>query len=148
MSRHAARTVLAALGAAAAILIVVELSLGAIDFGRTAIPDPCTTKPDIREGGIGGAIDSAVQRFALSGLNGAACELDTTSEELVLSFVPAAGGEPVRWDRATIERALRSGLERAARDTAGGGFLGDVLASVLRRALADPIAWLSGRLAD
>jgi hypothetical protein len=145
---RAARFVLGGLGAAAAILLVVELSLGAIHFGRPTIPDPCTAKPDVREGGIGGAIDSAVQRFALSGLNGAACELNTTSEELVLSFVPSSGEKPVRWDRETIERALRSGFERAARDTVGGGFLGDVLAAVLRRAVADPIAWLLGQVAS
>jgi hypothetical protein len=145
--RRAAIFVLGGLGAAAAILIVLELSLGAIHFGRPTIPDPCTAKPDVHQGGIGGAIDSAVQRFALSGLNGAACELNTTSEELVLSFVPAAGEKPVRWDKETIQRALRSGFERAARDTGGGGFLGDVLATVLGRAVADPIAWLLGEAA-
>jgi hypothetical protein len=144
VSRRAATFVLGAVGAAAAILIVIELALGAIHFGQPTIPDPCTAKPEVHEGGIGGAIDSAVQRFALSGLNGAACELNTTSEELVLSFVPAARGKPVKWDKETIQRALRSGFERAARDTAGGGLLGDVLATVLREALADPIAWLLG----
>jgi hypothetical protein len=145
MSRRWAVRTLGALGAAAAILIVVELSLGAINFGKPTIPDPCTAKPDVHEGGIFGAVDAAVQRFALSGLNGAACELGTTSEELVLSFVPQAG-KPIEWDKETIQRALRSGFERAARDTAGGGFLGDVLSRVLRYALADPIAWLLGEL--
>lgn len=145
MSRGLAVRVLAGLGAAAAILIVVELSLGAINFGRPSIPDPCTAKPNVREGGIGGAIDSAVQRFALSGLNGAACELHTTAEELVLSFVPEAG-KPVKWDKETIQRALRSGFERAAHDTAGGGFFGDVLGAILRRVVADPLAYLLGEL--
>jgi hypothetical protein len=146
MSRRTAVRVLAALGAAAAILIVVELSLGALHFGQPSVPDPCNTKPTVSEGGIGGAIDSAVQRFALSGLNGAACELNTTAEELVLSFVPEAG-KPVKWNKQTIDRALRAGFERAARDTAGNGIFGDVLAALLRRIVADPLGWLLGQLA-
>ena len=51
-------------------------------FGHTKLADPCTAKPAF----AGGGIDGAVQRFALSGLNGAACSLHTTREELVLSF--------------------------------------------------------------
>ena len=78
---------LAVLLGAAVALIVVELSLGAIRFGKPKLADPCTSKPAFK----GGGIDGEVQRFALSGLNGAACRLHTTREELVLSFVPAAG---------------------------------------------------------
>jgi len=87
------------LGAAVALL-VVEMALGAFHFGQPKLADPCTSKPAFS----GGGIDGEIQRFALSGLNGAACKLDTTREELVLSFVPAAGTKRVRWDRKTIEK--------------------------------------------
>ena len=143
--RISARAVLAVLGVAAVALIVIELSLGALSFGETKLADPCTSKPQISEGGIGGAIDGAVQRFALSTLNGAACELGTTREELVLSFVPSAGTTKVKWDKATIEKALRSGMRRAARDVAGSGFLGSLLAFVLDNALARPLAFFLGQ---
>ncbi|HZR92380.1 MAG TPA: hypothetical protein VFA44_08240 [Gaiellaceae bacterium] len=120
--------------------------MGALGFGGAHLADPCTAKPQVSEQGIGGAIDSAVQRFALAGLDGAACSLHTTREELVLSFVPAAGKKQVRWDRATIERALRSGMRRAAHSVAGG-IVGDALAFVLDQAIARPIAFFLGEVA-
>lgn len=134
------RRAIAALLAAAACLIAVELGLGAVGFGKPKLADPCTSTPTFE----GGGIDGAVQRFGLSGLNGAACSLHTSREELVLSFVPSAGTKGVRWDRPTIERALRDGLDRAAHDTAGNGILGDALAFVLRQAVARPVEWYLG----
>src|SRR6185295_15081539 len=102
----AVRRIAVVLGLAVALL-VVEVSLGAFHFGKPRLADPCTSKPAFS----GGGIDGEVQRFALSGLNGAACKLHTTREELVLSFVPAAGTKRVRWDRKTIEDALRAGFD-------------------------------------
>ncbi len=142
------RRLLALLVCAALVLIAVELGMGAIGFGEHSLADPCTAKPKVSESGIGGAIDAAVQRFALSGLNGAACSLHTSREELVLSFVPTVGAKQVRWDRATIERALRAGFRRAAHDVAGGGILGNALAFVLDNALARPLAFLLGEAAS
>jgi hypothetical protein len=137
----------AVLAAAAVALIAVELGMGAIGFGAARLADPCTSKPHLSEGGIFGSIDAAVQRFALSGLNGAACSLHTTREELVLSFTPALGTKKVRWSRSTIETALRSGMRRAAHDTAGGIF-GDALSFVLDNAIARPIAFFLGELSS
>jgi hypothetical protein len=131
---------LLALGLAAVALIVVELSLGALSAGETHLADPCTSKPAFE----GGGVDGAVQRFALEGLNGAACELHTTREELVLSFVPAAGVDSVRWNRATIERALRAGFDRAAEDVAGDGLAGRLLEEALDRLVAPSLAWFLG----
>jgi hypothetical protein len=138
--------VLLTLGAAAVVLIAVELGMGAIGFGEAHLADPCRTKPHLSEGGILGSVDAAVQRFVLSGLNGAACSLHTSREELVLSFAPALGTTTVRWDKATIRKALQAGFERAAQDVAGGGIVGDVLGFVLREAVADPLAFLLGQL--
>ena len=131
------RRPLALLGllAAAVALLVVELSLGAIDFGKAQLADPCTSRPAF----AGGGLDGAVQRFALSGLNGAACRLHTTREELVLSFVPAAGTKRVRWDRATIDRALRAGLDEALEDTERSGVAGYVIGQVLEVVIEAPI---------
>ncbi len=134
------RRLLPCLLAAAVVLLAVELGLGALRLGETHLADPCTAPPAFP----GGGVDRAVQRFGLAALNGAACELATTREELVLSFVPAAGTEEARWDRKTIERALRPALERAARDTAGEGVAGDVLSFLLRVAVARPIEFFLG----
>jgi hypothetical protein len=126
---------LAVLLGLAAALLVVELGLGAIHFGKPRLADPCTSKPAFE----GGGLDGEVQRFALSGLNGAACKLHTTREELVLSFVPAAGTKRVRWDRQTIEDALRSGFDRAFEDTEQRGIAGFVIGHVLEVVLGAPL---------
>ena len=133
--------VLLALLAAVGVFIVTELALGALSFGETRIADPCTTEAKFE----GGGVDGAIQRFALSAISGAACELDTSREELVLSFVPSANASDVRWDKETINRALRSGVERATEDTAGEGLLGSLLADLLEEILADPLAWILGQ---
>ena len=146
MTRHTANVVLASLLACVVALIAVELSLGAFDFGDAKIADPCRAKPHVSEGGIFGSIDAAVQRFGLSALNGAACSLHTSREELVLSFVPSAETKKIKWTKATIGEALRSGMRQAAHDVAGG-VLGDVLAFVLDNAIARPIAFFLGEVA-
>ncbi len=128
---------LAPLGAAAVVLVGVELALGALSFGQPRLADPCTTRP----GPAGGGIDGAVQRFARSTLDGAACQLHTTREELVLSFVPAAGTPRIRWSRQTIDRALRAGLAQAAHNLAGNGLAGTVLAFTLTRVFAPSVEW-------
>ena len=102
--------VLAALLVAVGVLIVAELAAGALDFGETRIADACTTEANFE----GGGIDGAIQRFALSAISGAACELDTSREELVLSFVPSANA---------TRRALGQGDDqpRPARGGRAGG---------------------------
>lgn len=123
------------LAAAAATLLVVELSLGAIGFGKPHLADPCTSKAAFE----GAGLDGEVQRFALSGLNGAACKLHTTREELVLSFVPAAGTKRVRWDRQTIEDALRFGFDRAFDDLEARGPVGLVVGNILEIVVGAPL---------
>lgn len=124
MTRRRAGLALAALVAGAAVLIAVELDLGAVDYGRSVTKDACTARSDF----AGSGIDGAIQRTVLSGLYGAACELGTTREELVLSFAPAAGTRAVRWDSQTIERALRAGMLQALDDSS----LPEPVESVLR----------------
>ena len=135
------RPVLRVLALVAITLVVAEVALGGISYGSTRLADPCTSKPAFH----GGGIDGAVQRFALSGLAGAACSLGTSREELVLSFSPSTGSGKVRWDRATIDKALSAGLYRASHDAAGGGFMGAALGFVLRELVSNPVDWLLGQ---
>jgi hypothetical protein len=121
--------------AAAGALLVIELSLGAVGFGKPQLADPCTSKPGFE----GGGLDGEVQRFALSALNGAACKLHTTREELVLSFVPAAGTKRVRWDRETIEAALRFDFDRAFHDLEARGPVGLVVGHILEIVVGAPL---------
>lgn len=137
MSARAAKGVIAALAAGALVLIVLELALGATSYGRPHLADPCTAGP----GPAAGGAEGQVQRFARATLDGAACELHTTREQLVLSFVPGLQTQRIRWDRQTIDRALKAGVVRAAHATAGNGVAGNLLALALRNLFAPSVGW-------
>ena len=87
--------------------------VGGADTGEFVAEDPCTAEPDQFPGG---GLDAAVQRIALSALNGAACDLGTTRERLVLSLDPNSSFDDVTWDRDTMEEALRNDSHRAIDD--------------------------------
>ena len=118
--------VVVALLLAGVALIAVELGLGALSEPTPKIADPC--RP--REGRTGG-FDATVQRIVLDGLDGAACRLHTSREELVLSV---GGGSlaPRHWDEHTIEVALRAGMLRAVDEAEQRGDVPGFLAPALR----------------
>lgn len=137
MSRRAAIAVLVALALGAVALLGVELANGAADAGALAVADPC----EPRQAFHGQGLDATVQRIVLDGLDGAACELGTTREQLVLSLGPGSDGGT--WDDATIERAVRAGLLEAIDDAERRGSLGALVALALREIVGRaPIGWL------
>jgi hypothetical protein len=121
-----------------AALVGVELGKGALSAPPPKIADPCLPR-DGRAGGI----DATLQRIVLDGLDGAACRLHTTREELVLSIGGGGVGVTRRWDEHTIEVALRAGLLRAvdAAERRGDlpGFAADALRGVVERAPLDKL---------
>ena len=137
MTTRTGKIMVAALAVAAIALIAVEVALGAFSYGQPGLADPCTASA----GPPGGGINGAVQRFARATLDGAACELHTTREELVLSFVPTAGTRRIRWSKQTIDRALKAGLDRAAHNLAGNGIVGGALALGLTQLVAPSVEW-------
>jgi hypothetical protein len=122
------QAILAALLVAAVVLMAVELGKGAAREPGPKVADPCRQ----RETHGGRGLDATIQRVVLEGLDGAACRLHTTREELVLSF-GGASGRPRRWNRHTIEVALRAGLLRAANEAARRGDVPEVAMPFLRR---------------
>jgi hypothetical protein len=68
----------------------------------------------------------------LEGLDGAACRLRTTREELVLSLSPSSS-RTRRWDRHTIELAVRAGLDRAIDAERRQGNIPGFLVPILHR---------------
>ena len=155
MKRAVALVVVLAVSIGAAVLLIVERSKGAESFGTRTYVDPCSAPDDPFPQGKG--IDGSLQRITLSGLNGAACELGTSREALVLSFAPKglsgpsereiqSGVADVTWDRPTAERALRKGFQRAIDDSEDRGSLPGWAAVILRFAVDKaPIDWLLGR---
>ena len=103
-----ALAILGALLAAVLALVAVEFGKGAAEEPGPKIANPCHG----RAPRAGGGLDATVQRIVLDGLDGAACRLHTSREELVLSLAPETGVRR-RWSDHTIEVALRAGMLRA-----------------------------------
>ena len=130
--------------AVVALVLVGATVSSSADTGEFVAEDPCTAAPDQFPGD---GLDASVQRIALSALNGAACELGTTRERLVLSLDPNSSFDDVDWDHDTMEQALRDGAHRAIDDAndrdAIPGWAALALGFVVDRA---PINWLVERL--
>jgi hypothetical protein len=127
-------------------LLVAELVAGGRDFGRREFVDPCHAPADPFPQGEG--IDGTLQRISLSAIDGAACELGTGREELILSLEPRSDfGPEVTWTRDTLEDALRAGLIRAIEDADDRntvpGFVATGMKFIAERA---PIDWILGRV--
>jgi MFS family permease len=133
-----------AVGVVAVLLVAVELTNGARNVGEYEAADPCTAAPDTYPGG---GLDAVVQRIGLSALNGAACELGTSRERLVLSLDPNSGYDDVSWDEDTAEEALRAGAHRAIDDADDRDSIPGLVASALHFVVdRAPVGWLVERL--
>jgi hypothetical protein len=111
---------------AAVAVVVAEVGRSATN-GSVEIASPC--KPRAPFPGHG--IDATIQRVVLDGLDGAACRLHTTREELVLSLRGGNGSR--RWDQHTIDTALRAGLLRAVNEADRRGDIPGFLVPTVRR---------------
>jgi hypothetical protein len=117
------KAVLVALFIAAAVLVGVELGLGAAHAGEVHLADPC--KPRNLQ-------TSAIQRVLLDGLDGAACRLHISREALVLS-VGSNSPFHTRWSKQQIEVALRAGMLRAVNEAERRGDIPSFLAGPIRQ---------------
>jgi hypothetical protein len=141
--RHRSVAVLAGAVIVGVAIPATAVQAGASDFGSVTLDDPCTASPDPFPGR---GLDAAAQRAVLSGLNGAACELGISREQLVLSLEPRSGVD-VRWERDTIQDALRSGVDRAIADADQRGTLPGLIADPLRWVVARaPVSWFLEQL--
>jgi hypothetical protein len=116
--------ILATVVVAALALLAAELGAGAAHRGVT-VANPCKRRALFP----GKGIDATLQRIVLDGLDGAACRLHTTREALVLSL----GGGKRRWDRHTMDAAVRAGLLRAVDEAERRGDIPGFLAPLARR---------------
>jgi hypothetical protein len=119
---------LGALIAGVSILLVVELANGAASSVSPTVAKPCVQRAPFQ----GHGVDATVQRVVLEGLDGAACKLGTSREQLVLSLSPASRGT-LRSNRRTVEAAIRGGLTHAIDSEAEQGRIPALLVPLLRR---------------
>lgn len=107
--------------ALAALLVAGHVALGGGSYEPTPVADPCAQRalPDVER----------AQRAALVVVDGAACELGVSREELVRALLAGKVPDGVRADR--LVPAVAAGIERAER----AGELSEAAATALRATL-------------
>jgi hypothetical protein len=119
--------ILTALVIGSLALVIVELTNGAAGAVSPAIARPCEARQPFE----GQGLDATVQRVVLEGLDGAACKLGTSREQLVLSLSPASRRERPS-NRHKIEVAVREGLVHAVDAESQLGHIPALLVPLLR----------------
>lgn len=117
--------------AAAVGLIGAYLAFGGASYDPTTVADPCEQRDlsllEDRE---------LLEGIALSGLDGAACELRVSREELTIALADEEAtrefAETNGLGEEEIEDAVRAGLERAVDDAAAAGRIDGIEETVLR----------------
>lgn len=117
--------------AAAAALVLTYLALGGASYAPAKVADPCAPR-DWRDPH---GIQEVGEQIVLSGLDGAACKLGVSREEVVLAFANRESFR--RFSRehdissAELETLVRSGVVRAIDDAEQAHALNSTLADVL-----------------
>jgi len=123
--------VLGALAVSAA-LVIAYLLAGGGDYEPTAVADPCAP----REWRDPEGVEEAAQQFALSALDGAACELQVSRETLAVALAtPESRAEFAAdhgIDDGELEAAVRAGVMRAIDDAERADALAPLVADGLR----------------
>jgi len=129
-----ATLLLASLGAVA-VVVVPYVALGGASYAPTPLADPCETREWREPGGL----SDALEQVALSGLDGAACKLGVTREELVLALRDESAlddfAEANGLDRKDAERAVQEGLMRALDDAEEADAIPGLVVDLARRAI-------------
>ncbi len=118
--------------AAALGLVVAYLVLGGASFAPAQVADPCTAR-DWRDPE---GFQEVAEQIVLSALDGAACELDVTREEMVLAL--ASGESFARFARERgiseeeLDELVRSALVRAVDDAERAGAIDPTIADLVR----------------
>jgi hypothetical protein len=128
--------------AAVAAVLVPYLALGGASYEPSPVADPCAPR-DWRDPGDP---QEVLEQIALSTLDGAACELGVSREDLVLAVRDEesldAFADERGISRADAERAIDEGLERAVADADDAGALPGFVASLVRRTVEAAPPWL------
>lgn len=125
------RLVMLALVASAA-LVAAYLAAGGSGYKPTVVADPCAPREWTSPQGV----DEYAQQFTLSALDGAACELGTTREDVVLAFENRDELDRFAQEHGVgdeqLEELLRRGLVRAVDDAEEADALAPPVADGLR----------------
>lgn len=135
------RPLLVSLGLVA-LVVVPYLALGGGRFEPTPVADPCQARERPDADGLAETIES----IALTAVDGVACELGVSREELVLALRSEEAlddfSEENGIDRDELEQAVSDGLVRAVDEADERGDLPGLIAPLVRRAAESVPPWL------
>jgi hypothetical protein len=118
--------------AASLALIVVYLALGGASYSPARVADPCAPRDWRNPQGL----QQTAEQVVLSGLDGAACKLHVSREEMVLAFANrdslARFGRQHHVSPQKLDELVRAGLRRSIDDAENAGALNSTIADLLR----------------
>lgn len=118
-------------------LLGVYLAMGGSGYEPTPVADPC----EPREWRSPQGIEESAEQFALSAIDGAACELQVTRETLTVALATDESRREFMAeygiDDARLEEAVQAGLVRAVDDAEDAGAIGSFIAAPLRASAAN-----------
>ena len=121
---------------ASLLLVGIYLAAGGLDYKPAKAADPCDSRPWTDPGNL----EESVQQFAISAVDGAACELGVSREELTRALADDASRQEFADENglsdSDVEDALRKGLDRAVDDAENAGALSPLAATGARAAIS------------
>ena len=123
--------------AAVAVLVLAYLALGGASYAPAKVADPCATRDWRGPQGF----QEVAEQIVLSALDGAACDLHVSREDMVLALASKDSRE--QFARANgisdqrLEQLVHDGLVRSIDDAENAGALGSTTAELLRGIVAN-----------
>jgi len=121
--------------AAVAVLVLVYLALGGASYAPAKVADPCAPRDWRNPQGV----QEVLQQIVLSSLDGAACELHVSREDMVLALASKDSREQFAREhgitRQELEDLVRKGLLRSIDDAENADALDPRVAGLLRGAV-------------
>ena len=118
--------------AASLALIVVYLALGGASYAPARVADPCAAREWRNPQGL----QQTAEQIVLSALDGAACKLHVTREDMVLAFSSRASlarfARQHHVSTQQLDELVRAGLMRSIDDAENAGALNSTVADLLR----------------
>jgi hypothetical protein len=118
--------------AASLALIGVYLALGGASYAPARAADPCASRDWRNPQGL----QHTAEQIVLSALDGAACKLHVTREDMVLAFSSRASlarfARQHHVSTQQLDELVRAGLMRSIDDAENAGALNSTIADLLR----------------
>ena len=131
---------LAAIGASLA-LVGAYAALGGASYKPAPVANPCAAREWRNPSGL----EAVLEQVALSALDGAACSLGVTREDLVLALRSRASlhafASKHGISQAQADEAIHKGLVRALDDADAAGALPGFVSSIARRVIETVEPW-------